>query len=301
MGKRVYLVTHTDLDGIGCEILIKTIYPDCVVYNEDHQTVDKRIMEIISHPEKIERLFITDIAPTNTNIIQELDQIGKLFPITLVDHHKTAEERFAEYGAKCSWALINQDMCGTLGFYHYLYNSLEGKQLNKLAKYEMFSIYVDDYDRWIRKYPESEKINSLLHIYGHAEFVERCLLTSDPTLLTEIEHTIVEMDDKKKQDYVSSILETGSYLKIGNQKAFVCFAEKNASQIGEEARQVGLEADFIAIINVKYASVCLRSIVPNCDVSEIAKKYGGGGHRAAAGFEFDNSLIEKLVEKIFRS
>ena len=29
------------------------------------------------------------------------------------------------------------------------------------------------------------------------------------------------------------------------------------------------------------------------DVSEIAKKYGGGGHKAASGFTWDNLLLKR--------
>ena len=69
-----------------------------------------------------------------------------------------------------------------------------------------------------------------------------------------------------------------------------------ASDIGNE---LALRTNSFGIVwseDDKGIRVSLRS-VKDFDVSEIAKKYGGGGHKGAAGFKFDrqcNFPWEKL-------
>lgn len=75
-----------------------------------------------------------------------------------------------------------------------------------------------------------------------------------------------------------------------------------ASDIGEYARERDSPADFIACYSVNFDAAenvrtirySLRSIRDGFDVSAIAKRYGGGGHTAAAGFEVAFDWFDEL-------
>jgi len=61
--------------------------------------------------------------------------------------------------------------------------------------------------------------------------------------------------------------------------------------------------DFVLVLTEKDKKVdgSLRAVKPTFDVAAIAKQFGGGGHRGAAGFTLDGSLAEHegaIIEKI---
>jgi len=122
--KKNILVTHTDLDGIGCEILFRTItgIENKKVYNVNYNNVDDTINEILN---KIDKdycnnnitLTITDIS-INEETAKRLNRYVKenKLNVILFDHHKTA----LWLNNKYSWANVNLDFCGTKLYYDYL-------------------------------------------------------------------------------------------------------------------------------------------------------------------------------------
>ena len=76
----------------------------------------------------------------------------------------------------------------------------------------------------------------------------------------------------------------------------------NASHwMSEIGSKLSPDCDFVVIWYFDHTRqehrVSLRSFHENVDVSEIAKSFGGGGHKSAAGFTLDK---DKQIDKIFK-
>lgn len=99
---------------------------------------------------------------------------------------------------------------------------------------------------------------------------------------------------EKKDNYIYSIIDNQTFLKYGKQKG--------AREIVANLFARSIKGFDFGIMAVEYESekfsLSFRS--KNTDVSEIAKKFGGGGHKNASGATFIGTK-EQLLQKIFSS
>lgn len=96
---------------------------------------------------------------------------------------------------------------------------------------------------------------------------------------------------------ISKIAKNASPRKMGGKDILVVNSPHWMSEIGAA---LSPKCDFALIWyrdhDGKQTRISLRSHHDDSDVSEIAKKYGGGGHRKAAGFSLPDSVD---IESIF--
>jgi oligoribonuclease NrnB/cAMP/cGMP phosphodiesterase (DHH superfamily) len=109
---------------------------------------------------------------------------------------------------------------------------------------------------------------------------------------------------RNQASHVNKIVDaqcTGSFVREdrdGN-KFCIMVAEKDVSQICHMALDRFRELDYSVCVNPVYNKVDLRSRQGQgaVDVSEVAKRCGGGGHPAAAGFEINARAVLELALK----
>ena len=116
-----------------------------------------------------------------------------------------------------------------------------------------------------------------------------------------------------KTSYVNMILNCGTNRKIGGHTVFVCNASILMSDVGNVAcekyniqesdpptRDYLCDYAMIWRYDEKCKKYCvsLRSRKGGVDVQEIAKKYNGGGHVNASGFETDNMNFLEINQPI---
>lgn len=270
------MFTHNDLDGVGCGILHKAAFGIFAktFYCSYHNVDDVIVSTIKSIQEKyIERpfLIISDlgIKPETAELVDAYEG-GKV----LLDHHVSNKWLADEY----EWAQINEHVCGTYAVYEYFGEIPE--------KFGDFVLHVDDYDRWVHKYPKSKELNRLLYIVGIKRFEERFL--SNPSIeFDETERLLLELEDEAIDNYVLKV-DSGMrvYTTIGDKRFGIGFAERFHSEVAHELLD-RRELDAIALIDINYKKVSFRS-KPDFDVGSIAERLGGGGHKNAAGATFGN-------------
>ena len=84
----IKLFTHTDLDGVSCEILGKIAFgEDIDVVRCGYGNIDDKVEEFINIDEEYDKLFITDIS-VKKKLADTLNNISD--KVILLDHHKTA-------------------------------------------------------------------------------------------------------------------------------------------------------------------------------------------------------------------
>ena len=296
MNQHLYvLITHNDLDGIGCDVVFRKQFSgDSVLklisYHEDYNTIDARIKNVIQNDQP-ERIYITDISPRDPEVIAMLAEYAKEHSVDLFDHHETAQTRFLDY----PWARYCSNQCGTLMFEQYF--AFMGE-----SNYDLhaFAVLVDDYDRWVKSDPASDQLNQLLFFLGKEAFIARCLKKKHPAYIDLQEEdklkTYSEMIDRQVEERLNKVIFT----PIGQYHAAVLFDHQYQSQLGEAARRRGIDADFLIVIDVSDRKASLRALRDGIHVGNIAKEfYKGGGNEKAAGFQITSLTQLEILNVIF--
>jgi nanoRNase/pAp phosphatase (c-di-AMP/oligoRNAs hydrolase) len=96
---------------------------------------------------------------------------------------------------------------------------------------------------------------------------------------------------------VKKVCEKAQVRRLCDKEVLVVNASHWMSEIGT---RLAPDCDFAMIWywdhEAKHTKVSLRAFHDTVDVSEIAKRFGGGGHKKAAGFQLP---IDRHVEDIF--
>jgi len=124
---KFFHLSHTDLDGYGCQFISKKVFPDAVFFNANYGLEVKLfIKDILLKIEEVDKstdifLMITDLNLTldeskNLNHkIKKLNEDGYNINLQLLDHHGT--------GLKCSqkydWYFLDTDRSATKITYDY--------------------------------------------------------------------------------------------------------------------------------------------------------------------------------------
>ena len=286
----ITLITHNDLDGAGCAVLFRTVYGHMnnEIHYCDYGNVNETVKSVLENEsDSDEKIIIADIS-VNEEVAEMLNNRGN---VLLFDHHKTAL-----WLAKYEWATVDVKKCGTVLLCDYfIYSS----SYPLVVDYLDFVIHVNDYDMWIHQYHYSKKFNTLFGLLGMEKFVERMIRNSSFDFTKE-EFRLVEVEELAKERYMESFSEKNVVIKKVDEGSMVVgylFAERYTSELGNFLLRK-LDLDMVVIMNVKDRKVSLRS-VPNVDCSVIAKRFSGGGHKNASGFELAGYRIDDLTNVIF--
>jgi oligoribonuclease NrnB/cAMP/cGMP phosphodiesterase (DHH superfamily) len=130
---KLFHISHTDLDGYGCQLLAKEFFKKGFFLNANYGLEVKlsigKVLEKIKENLDEEILFIiTDLnltlgeAKDLDKAILELNNNGANIKLQLLDHHITGEKCAAKY----DWYFLDTSRCATKIVYDYLYDEYEG-------------------------------------------------------------------------------------------------------------------------------------------------------------------------------
>ena len=318
MGK-IKLFSHTDLDGVGCAILAYLAFGRENVDVEycNYDDVDEKVETLLSNSDLrnlYDKIFITDIS-ISEELAKAIDVWINPFNIRLFDHHATVlwlnQYKWCE-------VIVNYDngvkTSGTELFFKHLdkHGYLDEYEDWKVVNISRFVIMVRDYDTWRWKELGDEGIvckqmNDLFHIYGREKFIEwairqireidyisplqafPCFSVTDKALLEQKQREIDIYVGSKDKQLVEKIDQFGHTYGV-------VFADRFVSELGNRLSEMHPELDYIAMIDISHGTVSYRTTSEDIDLGgEIAHSHGGGGHRKAAGSQFDISVIRDLV------
>lgn len=214
---------------------------------------------------------------------------------TVLDHHKTAFERYAPYMDITPTSVFKED---NKNIRIYLDNAHSGAGIcwdyfNTGAVAPMLVKYVQDYDLWKFEYGRNTKAAAL-----YIRSVQRTLAAWD-ALWHQLEDTdlrveafkegyfLLEEREKEVRGYAEEFYTV--YLE-GIAGRFVFCPGEFASDVGNYICQdknvaFSLSCDAAGLDEPYDITWSLRSSKgSNVDVSALAKMNGGGGHKHAAGF-----------------
>jgi len=124
---KFFHISHTDLDGFGCQLTTQKIFPDAVYYNANYgmevKIVLKDVLEKIALLDKTEEvlLLITDLNLTTDEskgldkAIKNLNDDGFTIKLQLLDHHGTGQKS----ADKFDWYFLDTARSATQITYDY--------------------------------------------------------------------------------------------------------------------------------------------------------------------------------------
>lgn len=233
--------------------------------------------------------------------ILDLLMLLKTNNITWIDHHKTAIDKYQILPYTEKIRGVRQDgVAACMLTYCYL-RHMTTCGTGEIKPFEpwmtedapMFTKLIADWDTWTMKYGDRTK--QFITAFNAGDFEPNGKDWLDcPSLPTEkmikAGKAMIEFRDGWARDYLS--LGFLTYFE-----GYKCFA-LNLGRCNSEyfkTIQLGTYDVYISFVfdGVQYSVSMYSQVV---DVSEIAKKYGGGGHKGAAGFICTDLPFSKAKE-----
>lgn len=278
------LITHTDLDGVGCAIIFLKCFPKGEVIFADYHNIDETIVELLQHDADWD-ILITDITPS-PRVASLLDSRGK---VGLLDHHATAKAVYDKY----PWATIDNSKCGTRMIYDMFC------QYFNIEDHEEFVATVEDWDLWGRatqnESPSDKGIalQFLYTFYGRQRFISRVLSNGSDTLDENDEVVTILME--KFNEYYDETFEMIEIHEKDGYRFGICVADQYQSLLGNRLVNE-LDLEYVMILDPRRGKGSLRG-KGNIDLGQLAKQAGGGGHAKAAGFPLGESAANLVLHQ----
>jgi oligoribonuclease NrnB/cAMP/cGMP phosphodiesterase (DHH superfamily) len=207
-----------------------------------------------------------------------LNLISQAQNLLILDHHKSAEINLLDIPDENK--VFDMTHSGAYITWKYFFCDEEVPLLIK---------YIEDNDIWLKQMPFTSEVTSYIQSLPF-EFIEYEKLLDENYMKNTVIPTGIGMY-KQNEYYIKQAVKraTPKFLLIDNKYYFVCFLNTSIlkSEIGNKILSEYQLCDFSAMYNINdnkpETFFSLRSEEDKADVSIIAVKYGGGGHRNAAG------------------
>lgn len=279
---------------------------------------------------RMQILYIVDFSYKASILLQLATEHDR---VVVIDHHQTAAEelsmeRFAKTGNSVSFdgrimrvgenleIVMSQDHSGCVLVWQYFHRD------NPYAIPDALQ-YIEDRDLWRFQLPNSRQIAAALQIYPLSiEYLRSKILNwssrnalNESSVASMAIQSVVSLQlasrlwaalpkdvEKNKRIMVLTSdqldkmtvwgLDTYDVVPFLNATAFI-------SETLHELQRMEPTANFVASTRLRAdgrAEWSLRTNQPDVDVSEVAKRFGGGGHRKAAGFTSEDTPNQATIQ-----
>jgi hypothetical protein len=287
INRRLGLMTHWDLDGVGCLILLNHVFKFEHIQPTSYKKVDENIDKISM---QADNLFLTDISLEQ----EQADNISTCFnKAFVIDHHETT--KLVKF-PKMIKSIVDMRYSATGLVYKWMTKKLNYKfsdSVKELAK------YVNDYDLFTLKHENSLIANEIFWSAGSDSFWNFFDRFKDGWLPTGTDMKTGREKLQAKLDEIESVPKEifGKLLVIASDKQI------------NEVQFVYPEFDVYLIIT-EHDKASLRAKVNLLPFIEHLKTdfllgneiASTGGHKHACGVTFKegtNIMESKFIEDLF--
>lgn len=326
---KLYHLSHTDLDGYGCQYITSRYFSNCEFYNSNYgkeieEKFDEIILKLDENKDEKAIVLITDLNPLDS-VCNDMASKMLNFPnakLILLDHHQTG----AECMQKFDWYLLDSSRCATKITYDFFSKIFgEDKELSLMVD------IINSIDIWLSNDKHFELGKILMHLIANSKEINRVMFAKqnhaymffllekakfyfkkqnshielenaihfikkdffkfdkDDTLCNLISDYLVRILSENKADYTI-------YYK--DKKGLLVYDIGNVSVIGNDFLVKNPEYDFFLEINPG-KKISLRAN-NKIDVSLFAKTaFNGGGHANASGGIFSSYKDSNVYSKIY--
>lgn len=225
-------------------------------------------------------VVVLDFAFNNATTKKMIEESDGLL---VIDHHKSAMVELHDI-SNTHFDMTKSGAMLAWEFFH------PGKEPPKFIR------YIQDRDLWTWELEYSKEFSAAFDMVPF-EFEE----------FEKFEDDSVFDDAAKRGSYilaysktvVKKVCEKAQMRKLDDKEVLVVNASHWMSEIGT---RLAPDCDFAMIWywdhDAQHTKVSLRAFHDTVDVSEISKKFGGGGHKKAAGFQLPkNKHVEDIFDK----
>lgn len=265
---KILSISHNDLDGCVCQIILSHVYSDLKCVNTSFYKIDQTLQQI--NYDAYDYVFVTDIAPDDERNLYLSDKI------ILLDHHKTSKPAHDPSNKK----FVADGMCGSKLVYRFMktmYPELDLSFLHNLV------YLTNDYDLYTLNNPKSKLLNDIM-FYKYRPVKFRAQFMDGRTRFTEEE--IIWLRERRKE--FERRWEALDVYEVDDTKICITNANFFLNEIADKLmKEEGYDVVFIRNPQTERASI--RSCLEGLDLGKMLKDRGwGGGHERAAGMFTSN-------------
>ena len=216
--------------------------------------------------------------PTTKNMIEEANGL------IVIDHHKSAMIELHDI----SNTIFDMTHSGTILAWNFFH---PGKEPPK------FLLYIEDRDLWKWELPYSKEFSASFDMIPF-EFEEFLKFEDDSVFDDAVKRGSYILAYSKT--VVKKVCEKAKSRKYDGHDVLVVNSSHWMSEIGA---RLSPDCDFAVIWyydhEARNIKVSLRAFHDYVDVSEIAKRFAGGGHKKAAGFSLPgDTIVDDLFDRV---
>jgi len=320
MQNTIHHLSHIDLDGYSCQLVMKHTPYNIVNYNANYGAEVRSkleiILEAIRASKKSALILISDLnltADESRWLHQEVRKINDAkqqeVKITLLDHHGSGQESAKKY----EWYYLDTSRCATKIVYDYAKEHFELDEPKWLEKYVNV---VNAVDLWLqeevenfelgkvcmRLVTETRELNRVMFAKEDSNYKLSLLLEASKyfgdkdanIILDEQIHALKKEFFKAEKNDTLDNLATKYVVKLlGEQRkqntiyykgyrGYLSYGVGNTSIVGNGFLLAYPEYDFI--VDVSYRGAMSLRANNQVSVAQISKEWAnGGGHPNAAG------------------
>jgi len=306
-------VTHSDMDGVGCSIIMNKLFHDHMgldkiqITKTSYGDLFQNIMNFASYPEEDTVLIITDLS-VETHFLKKILELPHIKKLLYIDHHERSDARKGLEGLKYFYSgkfqyRWRKGISATKSAYEYsIKNGIQPtKELDRLVS------IIDVYDEWRKDDPKFTEGLALDEVYWDIGFEAFYDQFYDGLIWTKEMKTFVAARVQEQNDYFDEADQYIQKFEFGKKKVLVSFNPKGKYN---NLFTLRYDADLFILFDYESKSMrkfSLRSSNDNfydCNkiTNEAASYFKGsksGGHKGAAGISVPlNVELFELVEKI---
>jgi len=332
--KTIHHLSHIDLDGYSCQLVMKYTPHKLFNYNANYGAEVRQklelIIENISKDRSDATILITDLNLTAdesrwlNNEVSRLNHDKLNITITLLDHHGSGEESAKKY----KWYFLDIERCATKITYDY---AKEHFELNEPTWMNKFVNIVNAVDLWkqeevenfeygkvcMRLVTETRELNKVMFAEIDNNYKLSLLLEATkyidepnaPVVLDDNIHSIKKDFFRDDENNTLDNLSTKFIVKLlgdarsektiyyKGYKGFLSYGVGNTSIVGNGFLLAYPEYDFI--VDVSYRGAMSLRANNKVSVSLIAKEWAnGGGHPNASGGRIQGFKEQYRYDKV---
>lgn len=295
------LLTHHDLDGVGCDILIRNLVPLSKVCNCGYGKVGNIISS--GGLSGFDTCIVTDISLTQDQFNTINEEYGN--KMVWIDHHPHSLE-VAEHALEYDNVVVKMGASATmLVMMKYMEYFKKNKNFTQLSK---FVSYVDAYDMWRCdsrpvEFQRGYDLNTLFWDGSYWSFRDRFMCGFDKFSTKELQ--IISQHNRNRD---SSIKETHREELDKETALFLGAARKYINDFSlifdnYQTFFIVYHSDGMPKLSIRTRKegIPLDKIIKGIDNENIVS---GGGHNKAAGIDFCENVsfdtIIDVVEMIYK-
>jgi oligoribonuclease NrnB/cAMP/cGMP phosphodiesterase (DHH superfamily) len=287
------MILHTDLDGIGPEVVYRVLMDTAPeAYYVDNAILDITIRSLLTMGELDGRtVYICDHSPT-------LDTYSLLIErgvdVYVFDHHASSQLK----DMMSDRVYIEIGTCATKIFYDYMVDTLASAVVNPLLIEALgdFVTLVDDWDTWKHKHPKSAQLNTLFYALGRPYFVNRFTTRMELTF-DAAEQAAIDTFELNRDRYVASLQDTMIIMTDENGYRYGYVTAERYDWVSKAFNQLIVDnnLDYVIGLNMLTRTGSIRakatSSINSLDVikrieTKLTPLLSSGGHKDSAGFSF---------------